>query len=363
MNQPLASTHRSAATPARWWRHRLLAPFNDIAAWDRLLTRVHPLWSLTDVRARVVRVVDEAPGVRSLWLQPSRRFRGFAPGQHVMLELEVAGVRQRRSFSLSHAPRADGLLRLTIKRKQAGPVSGGAHALQVGQVVSLSQAQGNFAPHQTDTPLLLISAGSGITPMLAWLHALADAGGTRDVVLVHSSAAQVIGETELRDLAARWPRLQLHLHLSATQGRLDAAQIAHYVPDWREREALLCGPDGFMHSVEAMYAAAGLAAQLQSESFGRRAARVDPAASAHTVHLSETKQVFTALAGQTLLDAAEGAGLTPRYGCRRGICHTCQCRKLSGSVLNVLTGLPSGAGEEWIQLCISTPQSAVDLAL
>ena len=72
---------------------------------------------------------------------------------------------------------------------------------------------------------------------------------------------------------------------------------------------------------------------------------------------------FDVASGQSLLDGAEAAGLQPRFGCRRGICRTCQCRKLSGSVLNVLTGLPSGAGEEWIQLCISTPQSAVDLAL
>jgi ferredoxin len=144
---------------------------------------------------------------------------------------------------------------------------------------------------------------------------------------------------------------------------LDADKIAQLVPDWRERETLLCGPDGFMRVVEAMYADAGISERLQSESFGRRAAPIDADASAHAVAYGNAEQMFTVMAGQTLLDGAEAAGLTPRFGCRRGICRTCQCVKRSGTVTNLLTGQQSGPGEELIQLCISTPQSAVELAL
>ena len=141
----LASQPRArAGARRRFWRQPLWAPLNDPEAWNRLARVVNPAWSFTEPRARVVRVVDEAPDVRSLWLKPNGRFGRFSPGQHVLLELEIDGVRQARCFSLSHAPRADGLLRLTIKRKDDGPVSSAAHALRRGQVVRLGRAQGEF---------------------------------------------------------------------------------------------------------------------------------------------------------------------------------------------------------------------------
>lgn len=359
--QPRADARRRRG----FWRQPLWAPLNDPEAWNRLARIVNPAWSFTEPRARVMRVVDEAAGVRSLWLRPNGRFGGFSPGQHVLLQLEIDGARQARCFSLSHAPRADGLLRLTIKRKADGPVSTAAHALVPGQVVRLGRAQGEFAPRDPASDLLLLAGGSGITPMMSILQGFAAAGSTRDVVLLHGirAAADRIFADELQQLATHWPRLRVHVHASAEHGRLDAAAIERYVPDWRRRETLLCGPDGLMCQVEAMYAAAGCSERLQSESFGRRAAPVDPHAAAHAVTHGNPEQVFTALAGQSLLDAAEAAGLEPRFGCRRGICRTCTCRKLSGTVTNLLTGQLSGPGEELIQLCISSPRSALELAL
>ena len=323
------------------------------------------MWLLTEPRARVVRVVDEAPDVKSVWLKPNARFGDFRPGQHVLLELEIDGARHARCFSLSSAPRSDGLLRLTIKRKHNGPVSNAAHALQLGQVVRLSKAQGGFAPRAVAGKLLFVSAGSGITPMMSLLQGLADEGSTRDVMLLQCgrSVADMLFADELQQLSLRMPQLRIRLHATESEGRLDAEKIAQLVPDWSDRETLLCGPDGFMRVVESMYADAGLREQLQSESFGRRAAPVDPDASAHAVVYGDVKQMFTVLAGQSLLDGAEVAGLAPRFGCRRGICMTCQCRKRSGTVTNLLTGQVSGPGEELIQLCISTPQSAVELTL
>lgn len=362
---PLASQSRAGARrDGRFWRQPLWAPLNDAEAWNRLARIVNPAWSFTEPLARVVRVVDEAPGVRSLWLKPNGRFGGFRPGQHVLLQLEIDGARQSRCFSLSHAPRPDGLLRLTIKRKADGPVSTAAHALAPGQVVRLGPAQGSFAPRTPTGALLLLAGGSGITPMLSLLHGMAAERSTRDVVLVHAVRSPVdrIGAGELQELASRWPALRLHAHASADQGRLDAAAIARLVPDWSARETLQCGPDGFMRMVEAMYGEAGLGAQLQHESFGRRAAPIDPSAPTHAVSYGDPQRVFAAQAGQSLLDAAEAAGFAPRSGCRRGICRSCQCTKLSGTVVNQLTGLSSGPGEELIQLCISSAQSAVQLA-
>lgn len=315
--------------------------------------------------ARVHAVVDETPGVRSLWLKPNRHFGDFRPGQHVQLELEIGGARQSRCFSISNAPRSDGMVRLTIKRKDHGPVSTAANALAAGAVVRLSKAQGHFAPRDVTSSLLLVCAGSGVTPMMSVLHGIADAGSARDVTLFQSSrsASDLIFKDELQALTTRLPGLRVLTHTSASEGRMEAQTLAGCVPDWRRREALVCGPDGFMRVVETMYAAAGLGEQEQSESFGRRAAQIDPDASEHAVVAADSEHTFTVMSGQSLLDGAEAAGLAPRFGCRRGICRTCQCRKRSGTVINVLTGQVSGPGEELIQLCISTPQSAVELAL
>lgn len=361
---PQATSTRSGVM-TRVWRHRAWSPLNDVQHWNRLISLVNPLWSLSEPLARVVRVVDEAHAVRSIWLKPNARFRGFRPGQHVLLELDIDGARQARCFSLSHAPRADGLLRLTIKRQAHGRVSPAAHALRPGQMVRLSQAQGEFAPRSPDRKLLLLSAGSGITPMLSLLHGFAASRSARDVVLLHAcrSVDDLIAPTELHALADRLPGLRVLLHLTGTSGRLDATRVAAMVADWAEREALLCGPDDYMRGLEAMYARAGLQDQLQSERFGQRPAAIDAEAASHTVHATNTKQLFTAANGQSLLDAAEAAGLKPRFGCRRGICRTCQCVKRSGTVVNTLTGQVSGTGEELIQLCISTPHSAIELLL
>lgn len=350
------------STVRRVLRSPLLAPLNQADAWSRLAGAVNPAWSLVESRARVVGVVDEAPGMLSLWLKPNRRFGGFQPGQHALLELDINGARQGRCFSFSSAPRADGLVRITIKRKQNGPVSGAAHALRPGQVVLLGRAQGAFAPRTDHQPLLLLAAGSGMTPMMSLLEAMADAGSRRDVVLVQSAStsAELLFAPALDELAARLPGLRREPHVSGDSGRLDAAAIAARVPDWALRETLLCGPDGFMAMVEAMHAQAGLIGQLTSESFGRRAAPVLPGADFHAVSLSGAS--FDVASGQSLLEGAEMAGLQPRFGCRRGICRSCQCRKLAGTVLNQLTGQVSGPGEELIQLCISTPQSALELA-
>jgi stearoyl-CoA 9-desaturase NADPH oxidoreductase len=365
----LMSAHRNAAlqlSPLRkLLRHPLWAPFNHIETWDRLSTSIHPLWSITEVRAKVVAVVDEAPNVKSILLKPNARFKGFKPGQHVMLELEVNGARHARCFSFSDAPRADGLLRLTIKSKLDGAVSNAALALTPGKIVRLSQAQGGFSPRGSTGKLLMISAGSGITPMMSLLQAINNQNFTRDVALIHCSSSETdtIFANELKALSVKFPQFKLHLHHSTLQARLNDQHIKLLVPDWHEREALLCGPDSFMQMIEAMYAEAQLSALLQSESFGRRAAPINPNALQHQISTQNTEQVFTVLAGQSVLDGAEAAGLTPRFGCRRGICRTCQCLKRSGTVKNLLTGQVSGPGEELIQLCISTPQSALELAL
>ena len=108
------------------------------------LCRGPPL-SLRAVRARVVSVHDETHDTKTYWLRPNARFGSFRPGSYVTLQLRIAGLATQRSYSLSSAPRADGLVSITVKRVPGGRVSNWlADHVRAGDVLELSAALGQF---------------------------------------------------------------------------------------------------------------------------------------------------------------------------------------------------------------------------
>jgi stearoyl-CoA 9-desaturase NADPH oxidoreductase len=359
-----SSTARKAPLLRRILRSPLLHPLNDGRAWDGLLQRVDARASLREVRARIVERIDEDADTVSLWLAPNRRWRGHLAGQHVAVGIEIDGVLRWRSFSLSAAPRADRRLRLTIRRNGEGGVSDWIvrHA-QAGMVWTLSQAQGDFQLPQSLPPaLLLVGAGSGMTPILALLEALAArryAGAVHLLQLARDPASALFA-AELTALREALPGLEHRLHLSSHEGRwtiddplLQPLLVAR--PTW------VCGPPGLLDALLARHAAIGRAA-LQHERFAAPAPARAPDAPL-AVRCTTSEQSFTVVDGRSLLDAAEAAGLTPAAGCRRGLCRTCLCRKQHGTVRNLLTGHASSEPDEWIQLCISAPESDLEIAL
>lgn len=346
-----------------FWNISWLKPLNDAHAWNRLVQTVKPLWSLTEIRAKVLRIEWECNDVFSLYLKPNHLFSGFTPGQHIALQLELDGVRKARYFSLSSAVKGNGELRLSIKINPNGTVSKAASLLKAGQIVRISQASGSFASGPIERPVLLISAGSGITPMLSLLHSWSQLTDKPKVVLIHScqSAEQFILAKELQTLVHSWPELQVHTHFSAKQGRISIKQLIDLVPDIADRKTYLCGPTPFMAMIQSYFEQKGLSTQLEQEYFGQLSFSADPNAEQFTVFNAEAQASFDAKNGQSLLEAAESAGLKPTHGCRRGICMSCQCKKISGVVMNQLTQIASSNDEEWIQLCVSTPLSNLQL--
>jgi ferredoxin-NADP reductase len=336
-----------------------------VVAWNTLLQGANPLWSLSEIRARVIGIQWECSDVFSLLLKPNRRFKGFQAGQHLALELEINGVRKSRTFSISNAPSADGLVRLTIKINPHGTVSKAASRLETGDVVGLSQAVGAFTGEAMHGKALLISAGSGITPMMSLLQSWAARTIRPDVVLVHTCRGEeeLIFAEPLRTLVHQWPELQVHIHYSSEQGRLDSTRLLQRVPDLDRRQAYLCGPETFSTWVQELYQQHGIEQTLKQEHFQQLRFNALPDAERYTVHRGTGQDAFSATNGQSLLDAAEQNGLKPVFGCRRGICMSCQCKKTRGIVRNQLTQLDSSDSEEWIQLCISTPLSDVHLEI
>jgi ferredoxin-NADP reductase len=164
-------------------------------------------------RRRVLAVVDETADTKTFVLRPNRNWPGFRAGQHVGVEVEIDGVRHQRRYSLSSAPSARRVIAITVKRQPGGKVSPWLHdRVRAGDVVGLEPPAGTFTlPTPLPERLLMVSAGSGITPVMAMLRDLA-ASPALDVVFVHVARRpdDAIFAAELARLASSRPGLTVH---------------------------------------------------------------------------------------------------------------------------------------------------------
>ncbi len=335
------------------------------------LRELDPVRSLDGVRAEVVGVIDETADTRTFLLRPNARWRPHRAGQHTVLEVEIDGVRVRRCYSIASAP-GQLPIAITVKRVPGGRVSSWLHErARPGLVVGLARPAGDFvlsAPHPRN--LLLLSGGSGITPVMSMLRDLAARDAIDDVVFVHHARcrADVIFGDELAELAARHPGLRLVVRLDDSddgpQG-FDEARLADTVPDFADRLTYLCGPPAMMDRAEAMWTAAGASHRLARERFLPAPRLTALAGDGHPVPVALTRsgRELVVDGDGSLLDQLERAGERPPSGCRMGICRTCTCRKTAGTVQNLITGEVSSAPDEEIQLCISAPRSELRLEL
>jgi ferredoxin-NADP reductase len=287
----------------------------------------------------------------------------------VVVGVEIDGTVHQRCFSLAGSPnRADGLLELTVKANPAGRVS--RHLVEhacVGMVLRLSDARGEFIlpdAEERGDHLVLVSGGSGITPVLSMLRTLVDEGHGGPVTFVHYADRldDVCYLDDLHQLTAALPhgRLLLGLTVDRSPGDLSglfgAGHLAEITDDPSSCQVFLCGPTPLMASVEQVFADLDLADRIHLERFGLPA--VDPAA-ADGATVGFERSGLRARAAGTVLETAEAAGLRPAFGCRRGICGTCTTTKTSGVVRNVVTGVESAADAEPIRLCVSVPLAEV----
>ena len=360
-------TQATAPLFQRLLRSPLLHPLNDSAALNDLLAQANPLWSLDRVKSRVLAVINETADTKTFVMQPNRLWTGHRAGQHVQVEVEIRGARCQRSYSLSAAP-GNGQIAITVKRQPGGKVSNWLHDhVSAGDVLTLSTASGDFCLDADLPPkLLMLSAGSGITPVMSMLRDLQARGYRGDIVFVHAcrTRADAIFGGELQLLAASVPGLRLHMHYTAESGRLDPQAITTIVPDYAQRQTLLCGPAAFMDMVRSHWKQQRLEASLRCEHFTAAGLRREPGAAVQAqVAFARSERVFDSQGQSPLLEEAEAAGLKPKYGCRIGICHTCKCKKVSGTVENLLTGQVSSEPNEMIQLCVSAARSDLTLDL
>jgi stearoyl-CoA 9-desaturase NADPH oxidoreductase len=336
---------------------------------DDYLELVNPLWSTRELRGRIERIERETGDAVTLHIKPGWEWGGHVPGQYLRVGVQVDGKHHWRAYSLTSDPeRADGQISITPKLYEPGAVSPFLvrHA-RPGAIVRLGGVEGTFVlPEPPPARLLLISAGSGITPIMSMLRALDRRGALRDVVHVHSArtAGDVIFADRLRDLDARHAGLALHLRFSGEEGRFAAAEhLDELCPDWRERETFACGPAELLDALTAHWAAAGVEDRLHMERFQPVIGGAAGEGSGGTVRFRRAGVEATADGGTPILVAGEEAGAQLPYGCRMGICHTCVGTLCSGQVRDLRTGELSGGEGQSVRTCVNAPEGEVEIDL
>jgi stearoyl-CoA 9-desaturase NADPH oxidoreductase len=323
-----------------------------------------PLRSGADLRGRIEEIHPETADAATIVIRPGADWAGHVPGQYLRIGIDVDGVRQWRAYSLTHGPRADGRISITVKAVPDGLVSNHlVREARPGTLVHLEQAAGEFVLQSDHDKLLFVTAGSGITPVIGMLRNLfpsTDSGVLRlprsedlDIVVVHVAPSEPhsIFSRDLHALADAGA-IRLVARYDDEHGVLDVADLATLVPDLQERRTLACGPAGLLDALGTHHEAAGL--ELTTEQF--RTTRVE-AGEGGTVAFSSGTTV-EADGATPILDAAEEAGMLMPSGCRMGICMGCVLPLKEGSVRDlrngaITTAIPGESGAIKVQTCIN----------
>ena len=361
-----------------------LAPPNSSPAWPGFRSM------------RISQIVPESASVRSLSLvsPDGRPLPAALPGQSIVLRMHPSaeGPALLRNYSLSDLATPD-RYRVSIKREPHGAASNYLHTqVREGDLLDVTAPRGSFVLQPGDTPVVLLSAGVGVTPVLAMLHALAAEASPRKVWWLFGARnrADHPFAHESRDLLKSLPHATRYISYSRpdpqdragvdfdSSGRI-GVEVFDKMAVPRDADFYLCGPPAFLHDLTAGLLAWGVADhQVHSEVFGAGKAMTPgvlnpsqaaphppdgPAGSGPIMSFARSglsvpwNEKFS-----SLLDFAEACDVPVRWACRTGVCHTCESGLLSGNVTYQPEPLdPAAPGS--LLICCSQPQDDLVLDL
>lgn len=313
---------------------------------------------------RVARKVRESSNVTSLVLEPAdgQPMASALAGQFVVVRLGASSQPAlMRSYSLSALPN-NASYRISVKREPHG--AAGAYIeeqLQAGDIVQASAARGSFTLRPSDKPVALLSAGIGVTPVFAMLHALSAEASKREIWWLHGSrnSHEHAFAAEARELLASLPNRHSYICYSApgpsdhpgvdfdAAGRLDMQAVAKLgVP--RDSDFYICGPSTFMSDLTAGLKNLGIASdRIHTELFGTvpsiapgiapspRKPPHPPTGAGTGPMVSFARSGLNApwdSSYKTLLEFAEACDVPVRWSCRAGVCHSCETGLVAGTV-------------------------------
>jgi len=355
--------------------------FSDLLAADlRFASVTAPGWDGFR-RLRVTGTHHESPAIMSIRFaaEDGSPLPAARPGQYLTLRFPEAGEpTPLRSYSLSSY---GGEYRISVKREEHGTVSRWVHNnIHAGSVLDVAAPRGDFYLTEAPDPVVLLSAGVGVTPVLAMLHALAEARSEREIWWVHSTrdADTHAFKQEVSDLLAELPHARERVTYTSSAGRLDSRAVGELgLPP--NAAVYLCGPDPFMADMRSALTGAGFdPARIYTELFGalpainpgileRTATRSHPPAgppgTGPPVSFSRSGLTVNWTSGYgSILELAEACDVATRFSCRSGVCHTCVTQVISGVTAYTQPPLEQPR-DGTVLICIAEPRDGVVLDL
>jgi ferredoxin-NADP reductase len=348
---------------------------------------------------QIIDKVQESQTIWSFYLKPTdgRPLTQYQPGQHIVVRLDVPGQAGPilRSYTLSGASGKD-YYRITVKREgtlsQPGLASSFLHDdVQPGDTILISEPQGRFVLlKDSRRPVVLLSAGVGITPMVSMLETIAQESGPRNVWFFHGSRNaehQPMGEC-LRKLAREHSNIQLFIHHSQPSeteqigleydgiGRIDLDFIKQVLPGY-DVDFYLCGPRSFVEILSAGLKSWGVQdsqiafsyfTAVESNNLSDQNSdliSIEPKQGFAIKKVTLTRSAKSFIWDETcgsLLDLLEKHDIFPPSSCREGTCMSCSTSMTSGTV----SYEPEPFGEPFegeILLCCARPETDIELDL
>ena len=322
------------------------------------LQKINPLWSMNQPLAKVVKKQIVAKDMVSLILQCNRHVQRGVAGQHHPVTVEIAGRHYERTYSLMQVD-ADHLC-LTVKKVDQGLVSSWlVDQSQTGDILRLGQPYGEMQ-QQVQTPrLLLLAAGSGITPMLSLIEAFCQSRQLKAIfvqlmywVKTHEDAAYA---EYLKEVAENFPNFTYQIFYTQQEDqRLNQSHV-NQLKSLHETTVYACGPSGFAAMAESLF---NHAAAIQTEAFSLSQFDTDATDTGFiNVTLTQSNKTIAIPKGQSILSSLEHQGIKPKHGCRMGICNKCVCTKAQGSTKNLLNGSANHEPSQLLKICVNSAQS------
>ena len=313
-----------------------------------------PLWDPeTDETLVCLDVHQETHDVKSFtFASPDGKRFSFEAGQYFLFDFPTGSEGEARCYSISSSPHRTNAFTVTVKRVPGGRISNWLHDnMAAGMTVKGQGPLGHFIRPKPEKKFLLLSGGSGITPVMSITRDLADSCETSDVVFMHAARtpADLIFRNELSCLADRMKGLRLQFLPETVigepgwhglTGRISPEFLKLAVPDIADRVVMCCGPAPFMAAARSITASLGVpAANYIEESFD--AAVIDepgldveaqPATKTFQVEFAKQKKTLEVSSDQTVLAAAKKGSVRLPSSCSNGVCGTCKSKLVSGSV-------------------------------
>lgn len=322
------------------------------------LQKINPLWSVNQPLAQIVKKQIVAKDTVSLILKCNRHVQRGMAGQHHPITVEIAGRHYERTYSLMQVDAEH--LCLTVKKVDQGLVSSWfVEKSRIGDIVRLGQPYGDMQQHIQSPNLLLLAAGSGITPMLSLIEALCQSKQLNTVnvqlmywVKTYEDAAYA---EYLKEVSENFANFSYQIFYTQEQDqRLNQNHVDQFTK-LNQTTVYACGPSGFVATAETLFVDAAF---IQTEAFSLSQFEHDATDTGFiNVTLTQSNKTVAIPKGQSILASLEQQGIKPNHGCRMGICNKCACNKAQGATKNLLNGSANHEPSQLLKICVNSAQS------